>query len=43
MIQGRKVNYPNNKDIHLEIHKSKLSYCYIADENYSDPDIIVEL
>ena len=42
MTQGRKVNYLNNKDILSEIHKSKLSYCYIADENYSDPDIIVE-
>ena len=42
MTQGRKVNYLNNKDILSEIHKSKLSYCYIADEAYSDPDIIVE-
>jgi len=41
MTQGRKVNYLNNKDILSEIHKSKLSYCYITDDSYADPDIIV--
>jgi hypothetical protein len=42
MTQGRKVNYLNNKDILKQIHISKLSYCYVADDDYSDPDIIVE-
>lgn len=42
MTQGRKVNYLNNKDILSEIHKSKLSYCYITDDSYADPDIIVD-
>jgi hypothetical protein len=38
----KKINYLNNKDILKEIHKSKLSYCYVSDDRYSDPDIIVE-
>lgn len=42
MTQGRKVNYLNNKDILSEIHKSKLSYCYITDDKYADVDIIVD-
>ena len=42
MAQPKKVNYLNNKDILKEIHKSKMSYCYIADEKYSDYDIILE-
>lgn len=37
----KKINYLNNKDILKEIHKSKLSYCYVSDDRYSDPDIIV--
>ena len=39
---GRKVNYLNNKDILKEIHKSKLSYCYITDDKYIQQDIILD-
>jgi hypothetical protein len=35
------VNYLNNKDILREIHKSKLSYCYVADTEYAHYDIIL--
>lgn len=42
MAQPKKVNYLNNKDILKEIHKSKMSYCYVEDENYADFDIILE-
>ena len=35
------VNYLNNKDILKEINKSKLTYCQISDEKYSNYDIIV--
>ena len=35
------VNYLNNKDILKEIDKSKLTYCQILDEKYSNYDIIV--
>lgn len=38
----RKQNYLNNKDMLKEIHKSKLSYCYVLDEEYSRFDVIVE-
>ena len=38
---GRKVNYLNNKDILKEIHKSKLSYCYVTDDDYIQQDIIL--
>ena len=37
----RKQNYLNNKDMLKEIHKSKLTYCHLADENYSRFDIII--
>jgi len=39
---GRKVNYLNNKDLLAEIHKSKISYCYVADDDYMQQDIIVD-
>lgn len=39
---GRKVNYLNNKDLLAEIHKSKISYCYVSDDDYMQQDIIVE-
>jgi len=42
MAQPKKVNYLNNKDILKEIHKSKMSYCFIEDEKYEGFDIIVE-
>lgn len=35
------VNYLNNKDILKEINKSKLTYCYVQDEKYSNYDIIL--
>ena len=35
------VNYLNNKDILKEINASKLTYCQISDEKYSNYDIIV--
>ena len=38
----RKQNYLNNKDMLKEIHKSKLSYCSLVDEEYSRFDVIVE-
>ena len=36
----KKVNYLNNKDILKEIHKSKMTYCWLADEHYGFFDII---
>jgi len=42
MAQPKKVNYLNNKDILKEIHKSKMTYCWLADENYGFFDIILE-
>jgi len=42
MAQPKKVNYLNNRDILKEIHKSKMSFCYLADEKYSVFDIILE-
>ena len=42
MTQPKKVNYLNNKDILKQIHQSKMTYCYVQDDRYSDPDIIVE-
>ena len=42
MAQPKKVNYLNNKDILKEIHKSKMTYCYVADEKYADFDVILE-
>ena len=38
----RKQNYLNNKDMLKEIHKSKLSYCYVLDEEFNRFDTIVE-
>jgi hypothetical protein len=37
----KKVNYLNNKDMLLEIHKSKNMYSSYTDELYSDYDIIL--
>ena len=42
MAQPKKVNYLNNKDILKEIHKSKMTYCYVADDNYEKYDVILE-
>lgn len=35
------ANYLNNKDMLLEIHKSKISFCQYEDEKYTTYDIIV--
>jgi len=42
MVQAKKQNYLNNKDLLKEIHKSKMTYCYIQDERYLNVDIIVD-
>ena len=42
MAQPKKVNYLNNKDILKEIHKSKMTYCWLADDNYGFFDIILD-
>ena len=42
MTVTKKVNYLNNKDILKEIHKSKMSFCYIEDDKYDMYDIIVD-
>ena len=42
MATQKKVNYLNNKDILKEIHKSKMSYCYLEDERYNGFDIILD-
>ena len=36
-----KVNYLNNKDMLLEIHRSKSSYCSFTDKKYHQYDIIL--
>ena len=36
-----KINYLNNKDMLLEIHKSKTSYCSFVDPEYHQYDIIL--
>lgn len=41
-IQPKKTNYLNNKDILREIHKSKMSYCYLEDDRYEMFDLIVD-
>lgn len=42
MSTGKKVNYLNNKDILKEIHKSKMSYCWLKDPKYFMYDIILQ-
>ena len=42
MTQPKKVNYLNNKDILKQIHFSKMTYCYVQDDRYSEVDLIVE-
>jgi hypothetical protein len=37
-----KQNYLNNKDILREIHRSKMSYCWLADKKYFQQDLIVD-
>jgi len=38
----RKQNYLNNKDMLKEIHKSKLTFCSVIDDEYARFDVIVE-
>lgn len=38
---ARKVNYLNNKDMLIEIHKSKSTFCSYVDPEYADYDIIL--
>ena len=35
-------NYLNNRDMLLEIHKSKMSYCYCDDDQYFFYDLILD-
>ena len=42
MAVAKKTNYQNNKDILKEIHKSKMSFCWLTDEQYSIYDIILD-
>ena len=42
MAQPKKVNYLNNKDILKEIHKSKMTFCHLADDKYFEHDVILE-
>ena len=42
MPAPKKQNYLNNKDILKEIHKSKISYCYLEDEKYHQFDVILD-
>ena len=42
MATQKKVNYLNNKDILKEIHKSKMSFCWILNDNYHMWDIILD-
>jgi hypothetical protein len=37
----KKVNYLNNKDMLLEIHRSKNTFCSYVDEKYKEYDIIL--
>jgi hypothetical protein len=41
LIQPTKVNYLNNKDMLLEIHRSKSSYCSFTKPEYHQYDIIL--
>ena len=42
MAQAKKTNYLNNKDILKEIHKSKMSFCWLLKEQYGQYDLIVD-
>lgn len=41
-MTAKKVNYLNNKDILKEIHKSKMTFCFVEDPIYDQYDIILE-
>ena len=40
-MAGKKQNYLNNKDILKEIHKSKMSFCWLKAKQYHQYDIIL--
>ena len=40
-MAAKKQNYLNNKDILKEIHKSKMSFCWVKSKNYHQYDIIL--
>jgi hypothetical protein len=42
-MSTKKVNFLNNKDMLIEIHKSKITYSEFDDEKYTDWDFAVEL
>ncbi len=42
VFPAKKINYLNNKDMLLEIHRSKGTFCEYTDQKYSDYDVIVE-
>lgn len=37
----KRVNYLNNKELLKEIHKSKLSFCFVSDKKYYQNDVII--
>jgi len=39
----KRYNYLNNKDILLEIHKSKNTFCSYVDDDYHQYDIIIPM
>ena len=42
VFPAKKINYLNNKDMLLEIHRSKNTFCEYTEQKYSDYDVIVE-
>jgi len=42
MAAAPKQFYLTNKELLKEIHKSKMTYCYVKDDQYADYDLIVE-
>ena len=42
MAAPKKQNYLNNKDILKDIHKSKMTFCYVEDKRYYQYDLILD-
>jgi hypothetical protein len=42
MVRAPRQFYLTNKELLKEIHKSKMSYCYVKDDQYAEYDLIVE-